>query len=76
MHSRDVNWLQISEILSAKADECRRRNSDDAMGISMETDAARWLAASKICTTGIGFRNLSIRPGSLVVEIVGHHGQH
>jgi hypothetical protein len=48
MHSRDVNWLQISEILSAKADECRRRNSDDAMGISMETDAARWLAASKI----------------------------
>jgi hypothetical protein len=48
MNSRDVNWLRIAEILSAKADECRRRNSDEAMGVAMETDAARWLAASKI----------------------------
>jgi hypothetical protein len=48
MHSRDVNWLQIAEILSSKADECRRRNSDEAMDVAMETDAARWLAASKI----------------------------
>src|SRR4051812_38338235 len=48
MHARDVSWLDIAEMLSSKADECRRRNSDEAMGVSMETDASRWLAASRI----------------------------
>jgi len=48
MRGKDVNWSHIADLLTQKANECRRRSSEEAMGASLPTDASRWLAASKI----------------------------